>query len=428
MIATEPIDTNWHTFRIVIRRDRYVEFHRDGQLIVSTAPSLPTSLTDLFVSIGGRVSGGATRADNLAVIVSGEEHAVAARQLTTTGTAASARRFHSAVYAPAADAMLVFGGQQGGGSPTFLGDLNRLQWSAAETSGNWVTETATGTAPSARAMHIAAWDPVRARMIVHGGTNGTSVFSDSFELNVDGATMAWRALAPTGAAPQVQRHAVAVDPSADRLLVFGGSDGTGSFRNDVWALTFSPARPDGAWTKLTPTGTAPTPRVGATVLYDKPSRRLVVCFGDDNSGTNPAGTEVWELSFAVSLQGAWTQLTTFTAPSSPPAPLAAPGSRANASGAMWVSERVALLFGGKDPVGGGFYPTPSALHEIWSYELLPGGATPIRLFAGAPGTASPVGREGTSMIWDPSRERAVLFAGQDGLAPDLGDVWEFTTR
>jgi len=95
---------------------------------------------------------------------------------------------------------------------------------------------------------------------------------------------------------------------------------------------------------------------------------------------------------------------------------------------MWASERVALLFGGRDPVGGTFYPTAGAARELWSYELLPGGSNPIRLFAGAPGTTWPVGREGTSMIWDPSRERAILFAGQDGLAPDLGDVWEFTAR
>jgi hypothetical protein len=162
-------------------------------------------------------------------------------------------------------------------------------------------------------------------------------------------------------------------------------------------------------------------------VYDKAGRRVIVFFGNDGGGSNPAGTEVWELSFAINPQGVWTQLTSFTAPASPPAPLASPGTRANGAGVMWGSERVAILFGGRDPVGGAYYPNGGALHEVWSYELLPG-ANPIRLFAGAPGSASPVGREGTSMIWDPSRERAVIFAGQDGLAPDLGDVWELTTR
>jgi len=70
---------------------------------------------------------------------------------------------------------------------------------------------------------------------------------------------AWSALGPTGTPPTARyAHTAIYDPVRDRMVIFGGYDGS-SYRNDVWRLTWSslvtvdpPAQPVPARFELAP--------------------------------------------------------------------------------------------------------------------------------------------------------------------------------
>ena len=132
--------------------------------------------------------------------------------------------------------------------------------------------------PSARYQHTAFYDPVRDRMVVFGGYGG-SYRNDVWALSLAGSP-AWSALAPAGSPPSARYlHTAIYDPVRDRMVVFGGNDGSGR-RNDVWALSLAGSP---AWSSLAPAGTPPSARVAHTAIYD-PVRDRMVVFGGHHSG------------------------------------------------------------------------------------------------------------------------------------------------
>ena len=70
------------------------------------------------------------------------------------------------------------------------------------------------------------------------------------------------------------------DPSHDRLLVHGGS-GANGYMNDLFELTLAGTP---AWSSL-PTSFAPEGRLGSSLVWDAPRKRLVL-FGGYFSGDN----------------------------------------------------------------------------------------------------------------------------------------------
>ena len=123
--------------------------------------------------------------------------------------------------------------------------------------GAWVDLT--GTAVSDRYFHSAIYDPVRDRMVVFGGYNDYSGFlSEVWALSLAG-TPAWTQLTPTGTPPSGRYgHSAIYDPVRDCMVVFGGygpaGEGEGPL-NDAWALSLAGTP---AWTQLTPAGTSPS--------------------------------------------------------------------------------------------------------------------------------------------------------------------------
>jgi hypothetical protein len=82
----------------------------------------------------------------------------------------------------------------------------------------------------------------------------------------------------------VRRHGcIAVyAPVRDRMVIFGGKRG-GTYINETWALSFvgSPS-----WSKLMPSGTAPSGRYRLSAIYD-PVRDRMVVFGGYRGVTLP---------------------------------------------------------------------------------------------------------------------------------------------
>ena len=107
----------------------------------------------------------------------------------------------------------------------------------------WTQLAPTGTLPSARALSKAVYDPASNTMMVFGGA-WTTDLNDVWILshaNGLGGTPAWTQLAPAGGTiPARFGHTAVYDPGLNRMTVFGGWDNTiGRLEifSDAWVLT-----------------------------------------------------------------------------------------------------------------------------------------------------------------------------------------------
>jgi hypothetical protein len=301
-------------------------------------------------------------------------------QLTPTGTAPSQRTYHSAIYDPVRDRMVVFGG----GAGSRYNDVWALSLAGTPA---WTQLTPSGTPPSARISHSAVYDPVRDRMVVFGGV---PVLNDVWALSLAGAP-AWTQLTPAGTPPLGRaNHSAIYDPVRDRMVVFGGSSVSG-YLNDVWALSL-PGTP--AWTQLSSTGAPPSPRVYHSAIYDSVRDRMVVFGGV--SLVSGYHNDVWALSLAGT--PAWAQV----------APTATPPSRRGTHSAIYdpVRDRM-VVFGGS---------VSSRFNDVWGLSLA---GTPTWTQLTPVGTP-PSGPAGHSAIYDPVRGRMVVFGG---VGSSFNDVW-----
>lgn len=195
-------------------------------------------------------------------------------QLTPSGNAPSARYWHSAVYAPSSHRMIVYGGT-GFGTAVYELDLT-------EGAEEWWAMLPTG--PAARCCHEAVFSVASSSMIVFGGWNGGEL-GDLWSLS--GAPAAWSALNLTG--PERTDHVAVLDPSRSRVIVHGGARGTTALA-DVWAASLNAPY---AWSLLAPTGLAPEARVEHAAVYD-PLRDRMILFGGRTFGWKE---DLWALDF-----------------------------------------------------------------------------------------------------------------------------------
>jgi galactose oxidase-like protein len=261
----------------------------------------------------------------------------------------------------------------------------------------WSALATQGTPPSPRRLAEAVYDREGDRLIVYGGYDGT-ILGDLWQLDFATDPPTWSPLAATGEAPHARAgHAMVYDPSGNRVIVFGGYDGVSENyrRNDLWALGLGDSP---SWEPLSAEGTPPSPRSSPSAVYDS-RRHQMLLFG----GTAPGFTnETW----ALSLDGSptWTQLL-------PSGPLPTP--REEQSG-MYDQVRDRLL------IFGGYYdPFFDSMHDTWALAL---GDSPAWTQL-SPGGPQPPVRWGHAAVYDVSRDRMILHGG---LGPGLDQTWALT--
>ncbi|HEY3840396.1 MAG TPA: LamG-like jellyroll fold domain-containing protein, partial [Bryobacteraceae bacterium] len=191
------------------------------------------------------------------------------------------------------------------------------------------------------------------------------------------------------------------------MIVFGGALATGGLGNDVWVLTNANGQGAPAtWFQLLPSGSPPSPRRYLQGFFDAHTNRLIL-FGGETEGT-VTNNEVWVLTNANGLGGspAWIQLTPSGSPPSP---------RAVYAGAYDPGSNCFMVFGGSQ-----YYSYSQGLNDYWVLKNangLSGSPTWIEVFQdGLAGLPPP--RTYSSMIYDLSSNRAVLFGGY---SPGCGD-------
>src|SRR5204862_4822369 len=137
-----------------------------------------------------------------------------------------------------------------------------------------------------RIYHTAIYDPVRDRMLMFGGLNGSTghAVDSLWALSLAG-TPAWTRLAPTGTPGRRYGHTAIYDPVRDQMVVFGGfTEPSNTYVNDVWALSLGSL----TWAPVTSSGSPPGAGFRASAIYDPVADRMVVFGGYD--GVSPTGS------------------------------------------------------------------------------------------------------------------------------------------
>ena len=211
-----------------------------------------------------------------------------------------ARFAHTAVFDPASKKMIVFGGQD---SATET-DLNDVWLVDTSTSKN-ITSTSLvpgSPSPAGRFGHVATYDPTSNRMTVFGGGTGLPAPCMNDVWILDGAngqsgSATWLPISASGTPPAARLHLTGVyDPNTNSMIIFGGSNCSTGYFNDVWVLSDSNGEGGSpAWTQLSPTGTPPAARESASAIYDSVNNIMTV-YGGDAGGANFG--DVWVLSHA----------------------------------------------------------------------------------------------------------------------------------
>jgi hypothetical protein len=158
-----------------------------------------------------------------------------------------------------------------------------------------------------------------------------------------------------------------------------------------------------AWSLLPASGTGPSARYGHSAIYDPAHGRMIVFGGS----TNAVGITASDGLYALDLTGAptWSELAA-TGPS-----------------ARFGHTAVYDSVGGRMIVFGGNTGSFGVLADIWVLTLTPGAETWIPL---TPMGSPPSARAFSQSVFDPLKNRIILFGGEDGgiLLPNrFSDLW-----
>jgi hypothetical protein len=216
-------------------------------------------------------------------------------QLSPSGTAPAARESSSAVYDSTSNILTIYGGDAGS---TPFGDV----WILSHANGMggtpaWTQLAPTGTAPVPRSGHSAIYDSSSNRMIVFGGFNGTQTFGETWVLTAPnglGGTPAWTQITATGTAPTLGFHSAVYDQQANSMYIFAGTSTTSKLEtsNHTFVLSAANGLPVGTQNWVV---SAPPVRYSQSAFYDSSSNSLFI-FAGQHATTQVNFNDYWQNS------------------------------------------------------------------------------------------------------------------------------------
>jgi N-acetylneuraminic acid mutarotase len=314
-------------------------------------------------------------------------------QLYPSGTPPSQREALVGVTDPVRNRMIVHGGYFWDGSYWWYNDTYSLSLTPGQEQ--WVQILPGGTPPTpARRATSITFDEVNQRLVVFGGGQYGVWFDDtySYDLAQDRWKTLGSALAPRSGGTMI------VDRQSNRAILFGGY--TGSRLNDLWALDMTSGQEK--WAKLSPSGTPPVGRSGQTAIWDEANRRMVVFAG---SGDTQIFGDTWVLSLDSLI---WHRLNIF-----------GPTPRWGHTAVYDSANHRMIVFGGRD--ASDFLP-----NETYALDLTPGRET--WSYVNPTGTP-PSRREAHIATIDPTGNRMLLHGGYFWLGGSwyfYNDIYEMT--
>lgn len=164
--------------------------------------------------------------------------------ITPTGTFATARYQHCAVFDPSSNSMFIFGGYN---TSSPLGDLysfNLLTNSSVSISSSGAPTGRYGMSCTLSGSLMIVFGGV-------GGMTGTTYYSDLYTYNIQ--TQVWSLLTTYNTPPARAFHGAGLK-TIDIMVIFGGQLSGTSYDNSVYYLTLSASN----FSQIAPTGTGPS--------------------------------------------------------------------------------------------------------------------------------------------------------------------------
>jgi len=224
-------------------------------------------------------------------------------------------------------------------------DLGKFVWTKVETP---------GPTPPEREDHVAIFDPVGYRMIVHGGENG---LTSNTTWSLDLKTLRWRDLTDS-TAPAREDHTAIYDSRGRRMVIFGGRDNTGTIdyvnESNLPALDLDPrSRTFEKWIELKSGDVRAPGRSDHAAIYDPIKNRMVI-FGGWDKQTHQFLDDTWAYNFADSPDSAGTWKKLKTKDSHPP-------KRRHVVGVYDAGRNWFIVCGGLGEQG--------FLNDVWAFDL-----------------------------------------------------------
>jgi N-acetylneuraminic acid mutarotase len=254
-----------------------------------------------------------------------------------------------------------------------------------EPPASWNQAEPTGTVPSARCYAAMVYDPTSRRVLMFAGFDGTNALGETWAYEAAGNS--WVNLSPVSKdqpSAAVQVPAV-FDPPTSKVITFNGT----TWGYDVTANT---------WKALSPKGKLKPARMGASMVLDAASGKVILFGGTD---MHTWYDETWSYDPSANT---WINLK--------PAGVV-PTGRSDAGMAYDPTSGKIILFGGVD---GDF----NCLDDTWSYDAVANTWTKLT----ATGTA-PSARSGLGIAYDPHSMKIILFGGIDSQFVCYNDTWAY---
>ena len=218
-----------------------------------------------------------------------------------SGAVPPVRALHTSVYDSVTNTLIIFGGYNC--KTTYYNDVWILKnASDVNVLPSWTQLVPSGAKPSARESSSAVYDPATNTLIVFGGDTGSTPFGDIWLLsnaNGTGGTPKWMQLSPSNHGPSARSGQSAIyDSQNDRMTIYGGYGG-GRILSDVWVLSGANGHNGAATWSQSVSG---QPRRFPSSLYDSSVNEMITVGG--SSSTNPLNpsSDIYTLTNANGLK------------------------------------------------------------------------------------------------------------------------------
>ncbi|MCI0450032.1 MAG: T9SS type A sorting domain-containing protein [Chlorobi bacterium] len=300
-------------------------------------------------------------------------------KIITTGNVPKLKN-HSAIYHPATNSMVVFGGR----TPT--ANSNEI-WSLNLATNQWTQLIPSGNLPSPRFTQNANYDSLNNRMIIWSG-QGTELYNDVWAYSF--ASNTWLQLWPDGNVSGVplKRYGTAsvFDPANRRFVTFAGFTTSGRFE-DTWTFNVD----NMTWTDRT-NNPHPPKRCLHSACFAYDLRKMVIYAGQD---TGPLD-DIWSLDID---NFSWQNITPALKP----------------PGRFWNS--IIYYGSGNLVIFGGLGSQP--LNDMWKFSISGNQWESVNQ-----GSNIPPARWGHTAVYVPEQDRMLIFGGEGDST--YNDTWQFT--